>query len=125
MSGNAGYTKPVHMLLASTTRVAEQIKGRVLFVHTECARLQVAGRSSHQQHVEKQNAYRDTRTGSEDEAHRVVGVSFGVQAVRVQTAATGYDRRRRCLLSVMPDVRPSSLVWVIVERSPCATHSAK
>ena len=35
MSGNAGYTKPVHMLLASTTRVAEQIKGRVLFVHTE------------------------------------------------------------------------------------------
>ena len=35
MSGNAVYIKPVHMLLASTTRVAEQIKGRVLFVHTE------------------------------------------------------------------------------------------
>ena len=29
------YTKPVHTLVASSTRVAEQIKGRVLFVHTE------------------------------------------------------------------------------------------
>ena len=35
MSGKASYIKPVHTLVASTTRVAEQIKGRVLFVHTE------------------------------------------------------------------------------------------
>ena len=29
------YVKPVHTLTSSSTRVAEQIKGRVLFVHTE------------------------------------------------------------------------------------------
>ena len=29
------YTKPVHTLVASSTRAEEQIKGRVLFVHTE------------------------------------------------------------------------------------------
>ena len=35
MSGKAAYIKPVHTLLASTTRLAEQIKGRLLFVRTE------------------------------------------------------------------------------------------
>ena len=38
MSGKAAYIKPVHTLVASTTRVAEQIKGRLLFVHTEVLR---------------------------------------------------------------------------------------
>ena len=29
------YVKPIHMLVASSSRVSEQIKGRLLFVHTE------------------------------------------------------------------------------------------
>ena len=37
MSGNPVYTKPVHTLMASSTRVAEQIKGRLLLTHTEAA----------------------------------------------------------------------------------------
>ena len=35
MPGKLGYIKPVHTLVASNTRVAEQIKGRLLFVQTE------------------------------------------------------------------------------------------
>ena len=35
MSSKPAYIKPVHTLVASNTRVAEQIKGRLLFVHTE------------------------------------------------------------------------------------------
>ena len=35
MSGQAAYIKPVHTLVASTTRVSAQITGRVIFVHTE------------------------------------------------------------------------------------------
>ncbi len=35
MSDKPAYIKPVHTLVASNTRVAEQIKGRLLFVHTE------------------------------------------------------------------------------------------
>ena len=37
MPGNSVYTKPVHTLMASGTRVAEQIKGRLLLTHTEAA----------------------------------------------------------------------------------------
>jgi hypothetical protein len=35
MSGKPAYVKPIHMLVASSSRVSEQIKGRLLFVHTE------------------------------------------------------------------------------------------
>ena len=35
MRTKPAYLKPVHTLTASSTRVAEQIKGRVLGVHTE------------------------------------------------------------------------------------------
>ena len=35
MSGKPAYVKPTHMLVASSSRVSEQIKGRLLFVHTE------------------------------------------------------------------------------------------
>ena len=35
MAGKLAYIKPVHTLVASHTRVSEQIKGRLLFVKTE------------------------------------------------------------------------------------------
>mgnify|MGYP005679302797 FL=1 len=35
MSQKHAYIKPIHTLVASSTRVPEQIKGRLLFVHTE------------------------------------------------------------------------------------------
>ena len=38
MSGKPAYVKPIHMLGASSSRVLEQIKGRLLFVHTETLR---------------------------------------------------------------------------------------
>ena len=38
MSGKPAYVKPTHMLVASSSRVSEQIKGRLMFVHTETLR---------------------------------------------------------------------------------------
>ena len=38
MSGKPAYVKPIHTLGASSSRVLEQIKGRLLFVHTETLR---------------------------------------------------------------------------------------
>ena len=35
MSQKPAYIKPIHTLVASSTRVPEQIKGRLVFVHTE------------------------------------------------------------------------------------------
>ena len=35
MSGKPAYVKPIHTLVSSSTRVSEQIKGRLLFVHSE------------------------------------------------------------------------------------------
>ena len=35
MAGKLAYIKPVHTLVASNTRVPEQIRGRLLFVKTE------------------------------------------------------------------------------------------
>ena len=35
MSQKPAYVKPIHSLVACNTRVPEQIKGRLLFVHTE------------------------------------------------------------------------------------------